>query len=116
MRRGTRIGGIGGPRPGLTGRAGPPGKSPLPGGAGAPRKTASAAGQQSPPQIAGIEIRDGTLDYVDEVSGLQANVSGLELDIGEWLTGQPLPVHTRFLVHAPALPPRGVSVSSDASD
>jgi AsmA protein len=68
------------------------------------------------PQIAGIEIRDGTLDYVDEMSGLQANLSGLELDIGEWLTGQPLPVHTRFLVHAAALPPSGVWVQVDAAE
>jgi hypothetical protein len=91
----------------------PPG---LTGKASARRKPSSSAGQQAPPQIAGIEIRDGTLDYVDEVSGLQANLSGLELDIGEWLTAQPLPVHTRFLVHTAALPPSGVWVQVDAAE
>jgi AsmA protein len=105
-------------RPGrsVPGEASAPGKASLPGEAGAPRKPSSPAGQRSTPQIAGIEIRDGTLDYVDEVSGLQANLSGLELDIGEWLTGQPLPVHTRFLVHTAALPPSGVWVQVDAAE
>jgi AsmA protein len=91
----------------------PPG---LTGKAGARRKPSSSAGQQAPPQIAGIEIRDGTLDYVDEVSGLQAYLSGLELDVGEWLTAQPLPVHTRFLVHTAALPPSGVWVQVDTAE
>jgi AsmA protein len=76
----------------------------------------AAAVQKKPPQIAGIEIRDGTLDYVDEKSGLQANLSSLELDVGEWLTGQPLPVHTRFLFHTKSLPPDGVWVQVDAPE
>jgi AsmA protein len=104
-------------RPGrsVPGEASAPGKASLPGEAGAPRKPSSPAGQRSPPEIAGIEIRDGTLDYVDEVTGLRANLSGLELDIGEWLAGQPLPVHTRFLVHT-ALPASGVWVQVDAAE
>ena len=83
---------------------------------GRPASEASSAGQRSPPQIAGIEIRDGTLDYVDEVSGLQVNLTGLELDVGEWVTGQPLPVHARFLVHTESLPPKGVWVQVDAAE
>jgi len=39
------------------------------------------------------------VDYVDEASGQEATLSSLELDVGEWLTGQSLPVHTRFLTH-----------------
>ena len=82
----------------------------------AARKPPSPAGQRSPPQIAGIEIRDGTVDYVDEVSGLRVNLSGVELDVGEWLTGQPLPVHARFLVHTESLPAKGVWVQVDAAE
>jgi AsmA protein len=77
---------------------------------------APAAVQGKPLQIAGIEIRDGMLDYVDEKSGLQANLSSLELDVGEWVTGRPVPVHTRFLVHTQALPPDGVWVQVDAPE
>ena len=77
--------------------------------------SASAAGAQGKPlQVAGIEIRDGMLDYVDEGSGLRVNLSGLELDLGGWVTGQPVPVHTRFLVQTKALPAGGVWVQLDA--
>jgi AsmA family len=81
-----------------------------------PERT-SAAGKPTPiaPQIAGVEMRDGTLDYVDEVSGLRANLSGVELDVGAWSTGQPLPVHARFRLHTQSLPPNGVWVQVDAA-
>ncbi len=75
--------------------------------------TSSAAARNRPLQIAGIEVRDGTVDYVDEVSGLQADLSSWELNVGEWLTGQPLPVHTRFLVRTKSLPADGVWVQVD---
>jgi AsmA protein len=79
-----------------------------------PRKVASSGPQGKTLQIAGIEIRDGMLDYVDEGSGLRVNLSGLELDVGGWVTGQPVPVHTRFLVQTKALPADGVWVQLDA--
>ena len=85
-------------------------------GRSVPGKPALPAGQQSLPRIAGFEIRDGMLDYVDEVSGLRVDLSGVELDIGEWLTGQPLPVHARFQVHTESLPPNGVWVQVDAAE
>jgi AsmA family len=81
-----------------------------------PHTPSSSARRESPPQIAGIEIRDGIVDYVDERSGLQVNVSSLELDVGEWRAGQPLPVHTRFLVHTDSLPPSGVWMQLDAPE
>jgi AsmA protein len=83
---------------------------------GPPRSPASPAAQRTPPQIAGLEVRDGMLEYVDEVSGLKLNLSSLELDIGEWQLGQPLPVHTRFLLHDDSLPPSGVWVQADAPE
>jgi AsmA protein len=80
------------------------------------RTPGSPARQEGPPQIAGIEVRDGIVDYVDELSGLQANLSGLELDMGEWRVGEALPVHARFLVRTASLPPNGVWVQVDAPE
>jgi hypothetical protein len=67
-------------------------------------------------QIAGIEIRDGTVDYVDEANGQQATLSNVDLDIGEWRADHPLLVHTRFLAHTQSLPPNGVWVQLDAPE
>jgi AsmA protein len=83
---------------------------------GPTRSPASPSAQRTPPQIAGLEVRDGMLEYVDEVSGLKLNVSSLELDIGEWRPGQSLPVHTRFLAHGDSLPPSGVWVQADTPE
>jgi AsmA protein len=83
----------------------------VPGRAGATAKPTSPTG----PRIAGVEIRGGTLDYLDEVSGLRASLAGVELDVGEWLAGQPLPMHARFQVHTQSLPPNGVWVQVDAA-
>lgn len=74
------------------------------------------AASTRPLQIAGVEIRYGTIDYVDEGSGLQATLANLDLDMGEWRAGQPLPVHTRFLAHTQSLPPAGVWVQLDAPE
>lgn len=76
--------------------------------------TSTAGAKGKPLRVAGIEVRDGMLDYVDDRSGLRVNLSGLELDVGGWMTGQPVPVHTRFLVQTKALPPDGVWVQLDA--
>ena len=78
------------------------------------RGTETGRGASRPLQIAGVEIRDGTIDYVDEATGQHATLSNLELDIGEWRASQPLPVHTRFLAHTTSLPPAGVWVQLDA--
>ena len=78
------------------------------------RGTETGRGSSRPLQIAGIEIRDGTIDYVDDATGQRASLSNLELDIGEWRASQPLPVHTRFLAHTTSLPPAGVWVQLDA--
>jgi AsmA protein len=68
------------------------------------------------PQIAGIEIRDGTVDYVDEATGQQTTLSNVDLDIGEWRGDHPLPVHTRFLAHTQSLPPNGVWIELNAPE
>jgi len=81
-----------------------------------PRNPPSATPQKVPPQIAGLEVTDGMLDYVDEMTGLHVTLSNLELDIGEWHTGKPLPIHTRFLAHNDSLPPAGVWIQADAPE
>jgi AsmA protein len=81
-----------------------------------PHNPASPAAQRIPPQIAGLEITDGMLEYVDEMSGLHVNLSNLELNIGEWQVGKSLPIHTRFLLHSDSLPPSGVRVEADAPE
>ncbi len=90
-------------------------------GTGSPGR---AAPTSSPPpsssarqlQIAGIEIRDGTVDYVDDVGGQHATLTNLELDTGEWRTGQSLRMYTRFLAHLSSLPPDGVWIQLDAPE
>jgi len=62
-----------------------------------------------PPQIAGIEIRDGVVDYVDEASGQEATLSSLEwmwavVDRSIAARSHPFLTHTQFL------PPDGVWV------
>src|SRR5262249_2233175 len=77
-----------------------------------------AAGPQSQrrptPDIAGLEIRNGVVDYIDEATGLSINASNLELDMGAWRAGRPLPVHTRLLLKGGSLPPSGVWVEVDS--
>ena len=81
-----------------------------------PRAPASPSGHKTPPQIAGVEIHAGMLEYVDEMSGRRINLSGLELDVGEWRAGQPLPVHARFLIHSDSIPPEGIWLQMNAPE
>jgi AsmA protein len=95
-------------------------------GSAAGAKVAQASGTSTPAtgstkpsrpvQIAGIEIREGTIDYVDEATGQQATLSNVDLDIGEWRADHALPVHTRFLAHTQSLPPNGVWIQLDAPE
>jgi AsmA protein len=83
---------------------------------GPPPSPATPAAKRVPPQVAGLEVTDGMLEYVDEMTGLKVNLSNVYLDIGEWQAAQPLPVHARFLVHNDSLPPSGVWVQADAPE
>jgi AsmA protein len=74
------------------------------------------AGEFAKAQLAGIEIRDGTVEYVDEVNGVRASASNLELDMGEWQAGQPLTIHTRFLIRSDAVAPGGVWIQADTRE
>src|SRR5262245_50745636 len=46
------------------------------------------------PQVAGFEIRDGGLVYVDEASGRRVRLSAWSLNVGEWKAGATFPVET----------------------
>jgi AsmA protein len=81
------------------------------------RASPSPSGKgQVPPEIAGIEISDGELDYVDEVSNLHLNLSSWRFETGEWRTGIPLAVHTRFLARSDSVSgPAGIWVQIDSA-
>lgn len=56
------------------------------------RSTSGAAA----PQIAGIEIRDGALEYLDARTGLRFALEQWKLDAGEWRPGRPTSLDTSF--------------------
>ncbi len=72
-----------------------------------------ASARKGSTQIAGLEIRDGVLDYLDEATGQQVRLSGLQLDVGEWQAGRPVAVSTRFIAHTEFVPPQGIGVELD---
>lgn len=65
-------------------------------------KTPSAA---PGPQIAGFEIRDGGLVYVDEATGRRISLAGWSLDVGEWKAGATFPVETSLTFRGESVPP-----------
>jgi AsmA protein len=56
------------------------------------------------PQIAGFEVRDGTLDYTNEANGTHFGIGMWQLDVGEWRAGATFPVQTEFLYRAEKKP------------
>jgi AsmA protein len=48
------------------------------------------------PQIAGFEVRDGTLEYTEEGTDKRLAISAWKLDVGEWRAGATFPVETAF--------------------
>ena len=60
--------------------------------AAAPKGPTNAPG----PQIAGFELRDSSLTYVDGGSGKRFQISKWLLDVGEWKAGATFPVETKL--------------------
>jgi AsmA protein len=61
----------------------------------------SAGGESSSPaspmpEIGGIEIQDGTLEYSDERTGRIVQLSNWQLDIGDWKAGEEVPIRTQL--------------------
>ncbi|MGQ0834756.1 MAG: AsmA family protein [Gammaproteobacteria bacterium] len=48
------------------------------------------------PRNAGLEIRDGSLEYSDARSGARVGIAEWHLDVGAFSSGEPVPVQTRF--------------------
>ena len=54
-------------------------------------------GRRGSLQIAGIEIRNGAFEYVDERSQTRLSLANWRLDVDGWRTGRPFSVRTSFL-------------------
>lgn len=54
------------------------------------------SGSDAVPQVAGLEVRDGSVDFFDERSGRRVQVRNWTLDAGEWRSGGELPVRSSF--------------------
>ena len=59
------------------------------------KKAASGTGRP-PPEIDGIEIRNGAVEYADAQSGMRITLSALQLDMSEWKPGKPVTAQTQF--------------------
>ena len=92
-------------------RAGPPATDTL-AEAQATDTPAVSAGR-APPQIAGIEIRDGALDYADDMSGIHLSLSDWQFRMGAWTPGATFPLHTSLLARGDSLPEAGLAVQLD---
>jgi AsmA protein len=62
------------------------------------RSRAPSAGPDTVPgpTIAGFEVRDGTLEYIDERTARHVGISAWDLTVGEWRAGATFPVETKF--------------------
>lgn len=101
------------------------------GAAAGPATPGSPAPAVSTSTWAGLDLENGSLDYVDEQSGEHIDLTGWQLSVGPWRAAEPLSVSTSFLLHADTvgvprstiasgrgagalrLPPAGVPVSVD---
>jgi AsmA protein len=48
------------------------------------------------PEIGGLEIQDGTLEYLDDRSGLRVALAEWQLDVGDWKPGDEVPIRTQL--------------------
>jgi AsmA protein len=53
------------------------------------------------PRIGGFEVRDGTLEYVDEGKNTHIGIEQWQLTVGEWRAGATFPVETAFAYSVP---------------
>jgi AsmA protein len=71
------------------------------------------------PQVAGFEVRDGTLDYTDHAKGTHLAITAWQLSVGEWRAGATFPVETEFAYRAEkrgagGAPPWGANIQASA--
>jgi hypothetical protein len=67
-------------------------------------------------QIAGLEVRGGSLDFSDAASALEFRISDWNVDMGAWRAAAPVSLRTRFTLHHASLPAAGVPVALEIPD
>ncbi|MGC8517978.1 MAG: AsmA family protein [Steroidobacteraceae bacterium] len=72
--------------------------------AGAPGGTSGA-----PPSLGGLVLRDATLQY--SASSGVIRLTHWQLRLGAWQPGRPFALATRFRLHAPKLPVKGIAIA-----
>ena len=65
---------------------------------------ARSGSSKSSPQVAGFEIRNGTIEYVDAARPAPVLLKDWKLDTGAWESGRPLSVDTSFRLESGANP------------
>jgi AsmA protein len=53
---------------------------------------------KQPPEFAGLEIRNGAVEYLDERDGTRVSITDWTLDLAAWRPGAPVAVDTRFVL------------------
>jgi AsmA protein len=96
--------------------------------AAAPPGSAAAGPRAAAATLGGLDLVNGSLDYVDARSRAHVSLTDWQLSVGAWRAGRPLSLRTSFLLHAAIAggpgraagsgklrwPPGGVRVSLDA--
>lgn len=78
------------------------------------RSAPSGASSGARLTLGGLILRDATIVFHEP--GKTIRLTHWQLHLGPWSRGQPLSVQTRFVLHAPKVPPGGVPVSFTAHD
>lgn len=66
----------------------------------APGGTATTRRHTPATTLAGVDVTDSALDYVDASTGEHVSLTGWQLRIGQYRAGRPLSVSTSFVLHA----------------
>lgn len=82
-------------------------------GSGAPAG-ASAGSARALPVIGGLDLRDGSLEFLDQRTGTRLTVSGWQMRIGAFRAGRPVVFSTSFKLQGRKLPARGIPIELKA--
>jgi AsmA protein len=69
---------------------------------------------KSAPQIAGLEVRNGTIEYIDPKRAAPVLLTDWKLDTGAWQSDKPLPLETTFKLQGGAPSAETVTASTRA--
>jgi AsmA protein len=88
---------------------------PAAGSAAGAATPGSGASPASTSTWAGLDLENGSLDYVDEESGQHMALTGWHLSVGPWRAAEPLSVSTSFQLHADTLEGHGSTTATGAT-